>query len=154
MLSQESPAHPNFSIAISLQKGGPPFFDDRVSLLAGRANFSPYYYLTHPIGSTRSRAETISACGSAVVRSWLVQRGQLFSQLNACQSWLGRMTLLLEQRFSIYGPNCFRKCFNKLWPGLWLIALVPSKENDTDFNTLPIIPLNLGCCSLDDCEVA
>ena len=66
--------------------GGPLFFDDRVTLRAGRASFSTCNYLTHLTGLTRSRAETISACGNAVVRSWLVQRGQLFSQINACQS--------------------------------------------------------------------
>ena len=30
--------------------GGSPFFDDRVTLRAGRANFSPCNYLTHSAG--------------------------------------------------------------------------------------------------------
>ena len=63
---------------------GSPFFDGRVTLLAG-PTFLHINTLARLAGSTPSRRDNQSMCE----RCWLGKRGQLFSHINARWSWLG-----------------------------------------------------------------
>ena len=63
---------------------GSPFFNGRVTLLAG-PTFLHMNTLARPAGSTPSRRDN----QSMRERCWLGQRGQLLSHINARWSWLG-----------------------------------------------------------------